>query len=188
MKRLEAHPNMMLEKAAWIACHLIYHFRDPKVRWKVLAEVWADILVHTAPSWNAAAHKKCLATGGEFITHIWVILSHCNIQSSKRWPRQESPQDAQEGAEGQAGGEENQAPPQQEPAAGAENQAPPQQEPAAAAITDDASAPSSGTPPQQDNCAAETSNPIPEQHLIRNGHRNPQGEEEIQEVGADWKE
>jgi hypothetical protein len=24
--------------------------------------------------------------------------------------------------------------------------------------------------------------------LIRNGHRNPQGEEEIQEVGADWKE
>lgn len=187
-RRPETHPNMILEKAARLAWSLIHQFRDERVRWKVLAEVWADILVHTAPSWNAAAHKKCLATGGEFITHIWVILSHCDIQRSKRWPRQESPQDAQEGAEVQAGREENQAPPQQEPAAGAENQAPPQQqEPAAAAIADDASAPSSGTPPQQEQCAAETTNPIREQRLTTNGQRNSRNEEEIQEVGADWK-
>lgn len=51
------------------------------------------MLVHIAPSWNAAAHKKCLSTGGEFVTQIWAILSHCNIQESNLWPQQESPND-----------------------------------------------------------------------------------------------
>lgn len=185
-RRPETHPNMILEKAARLAWSLIHQFRDERVRWKVLAEVWADILVHTAPSWNAAAHKKCLATGGEFITHIWVILSHCNVRSSRRWPRQESPQDAQEGAEGQAVGAEDQAPPQQEPAAGGSSRLVPLPR-EAAATTDDESAPSSGTPPQQEQSAAETTNPIREQRLTTNGQRNSRNEEEIQEVGADWK-
>ncbi|XP_037474404.1 uncharacterized protein LOC119350884 [Triticum dicoccoides] len=96
MDRLKTHPDTILANAARLAWSLIHEIPDEVVRWKVLAEVWADILVHTAPSWNASAHKKCLATGSEFITHIWVILSHCNVQSSSRWPVQEPPHDEQD--------------------------------------------------------------------------------------------
>ncbi|KAJ1700842.1 hypothetical protein LUZ63_000621 [Rhynchospora breviuscula] len=52
---------------------------DEAARWKVLAEVWADLLVYMAPNSNVDAQKKCLETGGEFITHVWALLSHAGI-------------------------------------------------------------------------------------------------------------
>lgn len=176
--RSKTHPHKILEKAARLAWSLIHQVTDEKVRWKVLAEVWADILVHTAPSWNAAAHKKCLATGGEFVTHIWAILSHCNVRRSMRWPNQESPHDAQEGAEAQGMGEANQASPQVESSVSVQE----------AAAMDEAVVPSSGTPQEQHHSAAETGSPIPGQHLTTNNQQFSQNETaEIQEVGADWK-
>ncbi|CAD6256151.1 unnamed protein product [Miscanthus lutarioriparius] len=60
-------------------------------RWVILSEVWAELLVHLAPSWNAAAHKKSLESGGEFITHIWALLWHCGIEKSKLWPVEDVP-------------------------------------------------------------------------------------------------
>jgi hypothetical protein len=58
-------------------------------RWKILAEVWADLLVHIAPSWNVAEHKDHLESGGEFITLIWALLSHCGIEKSSLWDKDE---------------------------------------------------------------------------------------------------
>lgn len=152
-----------LEKAGQLAGSLIHQFTDEKARWKFLAEVWADILVHTAPSWNAAAHKKCLATGGEFITHIWAILSHCNVQSSRRWPRQESPQDDDEVI--------------------AENHALPQQ-----VVQATSSVPTNGTPQERgltESAGAAADILVSRQPLAKNDPRDET--EEIQEVGADWK-
>lgn len=54
--------------------------------WEILSGVWADLLVHIAPTWNAEAHKKCLESGGEFITYIWALLWHYGIEKSKLWP------------------------------------------------------------------------------------------------------
>ncbi|XP_037428865.1 uncharacterized protein LOC119294721 isoform X1 [Triticum dicoccoides] len=54
--------------------------------WEILSGVWADLLVHIAPTWNAEAHKQCLESGGEFITYIWALLWHCGIEKSKLWP------------------------------------------------------------------------------------------------------
>uniref|UniRef100_A0A0E0EYG4 DUF4220 domain-containing protein n=1 Tax=Oryza meridionalis TaxID=40149 RepID=A0A0E0EYG4_9ORYZ len=62
---------------------------DDVARWELLAGVWADLLVHMAPSWNTEAHRKCLATGGEFITHIWAILCHCGVDKSDLWELKE---------------------------------------------------------------------------------------------------
>ncbi|GAB2210278.1 hypothetical protein Droror1_Dr00015541 [Drosera rotundifolia] len=52
-------------------------------RWNMLAEFWADLLVYLAPSDNAKAHAQHLATGGEFITHIWALLTHGGIITRK---------------------------------------------------------------------------------------------------------
>jgi hypothetical protein len=72
---------------------------SPESRWEILAGVWADLLVHIAPSWNAAAHKKYFeSAGGEFITLIWALLLHCGIEKSNLWPVEGMPKNNAPGA------------------------------------------------------------------------------------------
>jgi hypothetical protein len=49
------------------------------IRWKVLADFWAEMLLYAAPSDNVKEHIEQLAKGGEFITHLWALLSHAGI-------------------------------------------------------------------------------------------------------------
>jgi hypothetical protein len=55
------------------------HLETMPKRWEVLAELWVGALLYAAPSDNAEDHIGCLAQGGEFITHLWALLSHAGI-------------------------------------------------------------------------------------------------------------
>ncbi|KAL6600357.1 hypothetical protein ACP70R_045157 [Stipagrostis hirtigluma subsp. patula] len=66
---------------------------DDEGCWEVLSGVWTELLVHMAPTWNAEAHKKCLKSGGEYITNIWALLWHCGIEKSSLWPADEASED-----------------------------------------------------------------------------------------------
>ncbi|CAO2187509.1 unnamed protein product [Urochloa humidicola] len=48
-------------------------------RWKVLADFWAEKMLYVAPSDNVKEHIERLANGGEFITHLWALLTHAGI-------------------------------------------------------------------------------------------------------------
>uniref|UniRef100_A0ACD6AAU8 Uncharacterized protein n=2 Tax=Avena sativa TaxID=4498 RepID=A0ACD6AAU8_AVESA len=48
-------------------------------RWLVLADFWAEMMLYVAPSDNVKEHIEQLARGGEFITHLWALLSHAGI-------------------------------------------------------------------------------------------------------------
>lgn len=50
-----------------------------EVRWRVLAEFWAELMLFISPADNAAAHLEKLKTGGELITHVWALLTHAGI-------------------------------------------------------------------------------------------------------------
>jgi hypothetical protein len=52
---------------------------DEVLLWKVLAEFWAETIIYIAPSDNVKAHMERLAQGGEFLTHVWALLTHAGI-------------------------------------------------------------------------------------------------------------
>jgi len=48
-------------------------------QWDQLASFWADLVLFLAPSDKPDVHANCLATGGEFMTHLWALLTHAGI-------------------------------------------------------------------------------------------------------------
>ncbi|CAL5091132.1 unnamed protein product [Urochloa decumbens] len=58
---------------------------DGAQRWKLMGEFWAETLLYVAPSHSTAKqHMKHLENGGEFLTHIWALLSHAGILNLNR--------------------------------------------------------------------------------------------------------
>jgi hypothetical protein len=56
--------------------------QDMAERWKLLSDFWAEMMVYIAPSCadaQARAHLEALARGGEFITHLWALLTHAGV-------------------------------------------------------------------------------------------------------------
>ncbi|CAL4970107.1 unnamed protein product [Urochloa decumbens] len=58
---------------------MLKSIQDSFLRWKLMAEFWAETILYIAPSDNAKAHMEHLAQGGEFLTHIWALLTHAGI-------------------------------------------------------------------------------------------------------------
>ncbi|EEC68540.1 hypothetical protein OsI_36841 [Oryza sativa Indica Group] len=75
----------ILQQGAIMANALIVNEEDEASRWEILAEVWAHLIVHIAPSFRIEAHAENLKSGSEFITVIWALFSHCGIEKSELW-------------------------------------------------------------------------------------------------------
>jgi hypothetical protein len=81
IKKISLHNNpdnakSIVERSVVLARRLIA--RDEQ-RWKILAEFWAEMMLFVAPSDDVTAHAEYLARGGEFVTHLWALLSHAGI-------------------------------------------------------------------------------------------------------------
>ncbi|KAL6658490.1 hypothetical protein ACP70R_004076 [Stipagrostis hirtigluma subsp. patula] len=63
----------LLRRARGVAQELI-SIEDEDQRWELIAKVWAEMLYYTAPRCGAAFHYQHLSTGGEFITHVFVLM------------------------------------------------------------------------------------------------------------------
>ncbi|KAL6606305.1 hypothetical protein ACP70R_041958 [Stipagrostis hirtigluma subsp. patula] len=50
--------------------------------WKVLADVWTELIIFVAPSSDEdrlKGHEEVLAQGGEFITVLWALMTHIGV-------------------------------------------------------------------------------------------------------------
>ncbi|CAM0943499.1 unnamed protein product [Alopecurus aequalis] len=72
------HSVRFLSEGARIAVYL-ERIKTPEEKWRVLAEFWANMMLWIASSDRAVAHATSMATGGEFVTLIWALLTHAHV-------------------------------------------------------------------------------------------------------------
>jgi len=53
---------------------------SPSELWDIIADFWAEMLLFVAQFGNVTAHIEHLAKGGQFVTHLWALLSNTGIQ------------------------------------------------------------------------------------------------------------
>jgi hypothetical protein len=63
----------VLPRAAALAQELM-SIGDEAARWELIAAVWAEMLYYTAPRCGGDFHYEHLSTGGEFVTHVLLLM------------------------------------------------------------------------------------------------------------------
>ncbi|KAM0929867.1 hypothetical protein ACQ4PT_001324 [Festuca glaucescens] len=73
-------PRLVVQ-GAWLARQLTEEIQDKKLQWRVLVDFWAEMILYVAPCDDALAraHLEALTKGGEFITHLWALLTHAGV-------------------------------------------------------------------------------------------------------------
>lgn len=71
--------NALLMTGIKLGKQLLEEIEDESERWRILADLWAELMLYLAPSEELEAHADHLADGGEFITYLWVLLTHAGV-------------------------------------------------------------------------------------------------------------
>ena len=61
----------IIKRGDVIRKHLLVDITDNELRWKILVDFWAYMMLFVAPSDDTTVHAKHLTKGGEFVTHLW---------------------------------------------------------------------------------------------------------------------
>ncbi|CAN6382109.1 unnamed protein product [Urochloa humidicola] len=69
----------LVAQGVHLARQLTENIQDSTTRWKVLSDFWSEMMLYVSPSDDARAHLEVLARGGEFITHLWALLTHAGV-------------------------------------------------------------------------------------------------------------
>ncbi|PWA53322.1 hypothetical protein CTI12_AA445220 [Artemisia annua] len=47
--------------------------------WKITSQVWIEMLAYAATHCRGFHHEQQLRKGGEFLTHVWLLMAHLGI-------------------------------------------------------------------------------------------------------------
>lgn len=59
---------------AYLLAQELFSIKDESDRWGLIAAVWAEMLYYIAPRCGTSFHYEHLSTGGEFITHVLLLM------------------------------------------------------------------------------------------------------------------
>ncbi|KAK1604389.1 hypothetical protein QYE76_028062 [Lolium multiflorum] len=81
MNNTNDHDVRPVTQGVRLARQLTNKIEDVALQWKVLSDFWAEMMLYIAPcdDAQARAHLDALARGGEFITHLWTLLTHAGV-------------------------------------------------------------------------------------------------------------
>ncbi|KAL6850089.1 hypothetical protein ACP4OV_020716 [Aristida adscensionis] len=66
--------------AELVGRELVERFGEEEaLAWRMLADLWAEMVLHVAPSENVKGHVEAMARGGEFVTLVWALLLHAGV-------------------------------------------------------------------------------------------------------------
>ena len=69
----------IIKRGVVLAKHIRELLVDNVQRWEILADFWAEMMLFMTPFNDTTVHAEYLAKGGEFVTHLWALLSHAGI-------------------------------------------------------------------------------------------------------------
>uniref|UniRef100_A0A0E0Q6I6 DUF4220 domain-containing protein n=1 Tax=Oryza rufipogon TaxID=4529 RepID=A0A0E0Q6I6_ORYRU len=72
-KKFIANRINRLKQACQVAAEL-FSIGNEAERWKLISEIWLEMLYYVAPRCGGAFHYEHLSTGGEFITHVLLLM------------------------------------------------------------------------------------------------------------------
>ncbi|KAF8011298.1 hypothetical protein BT93_J1800 [Corymbia citriodora subsp. variegata] len=52
---------------------------DPEKKWKIISLVWVEMLAYAAVKCKGVKHARQLRRGGEFLTHVWLLMAHFGL-------------------------------------------------------------------------------------------------------------
>ncbi|GMY32480.1 hypothetical protein FCV25MIE_27722 [Fagus crenata] len=64
------------------------NLREKEEKWNILTRFWVENLVNAATFCQGNNHAQQLPKGGEFLTHVWFLIEHLNLQEIFRVPQQ----------------------------------------------------------------------------------------------------
>ncbi|XP_030457026.2 uncharacterized protein LOC115677922 [Syzygium oleosum] len=75
-----AREKTVINRGARLGNQLVNDIKREDMIWRILADFWVELVLYVAPSNDAKAHAEHLTRGGEFLTHLWALLSHAGIE------------------------------------------------------------------------------------------------------------
>ncbi|TVU40148.1 hypothetical protein EJB05_13598, partial [Eragrostis curvula] len=79
LQPVQPDPHQEILKEGTRLGEILHKMPESVNKWKLLAELWVELLLSVAPSDNVPSHVQKLANGGELITHLWALLTHAGV-------------------------------------------------------------------------------------------------------------
>ncbi|KAK3430539.1 hypothetical protein EUGRSUZ_D01615 [Eucalyptus grandis] len=65
--------------ALYQGCRLASQLNNRENKWDIVSSVWVEMLVFAAIKCKGVQHAKQLRRGGEFLTHVWLLMAHFGL-------------------------------------------------------------------------------------------------------------
>ncbi|CAL5331028.1 unnamed protein product [Camellia sinensis] len=89
--------NLTMNKIQKLVCGLM---EEKENKWNIMSNVWVEMLCHAANRCLLKHHAQELRSGGQFVTHVWLLLMHLDeIKSLEKNTSEESMDEIEAGYE-----------------------------------------------------------------------------------------
>ncbi|GJN34619.1 hypothetical protein PR202_gb23299 [Eleusine coracana subsp. coracana] len=89
---IEGQGKEGLIRDAWVLAQELQALGNEKEVWDVIQGVWVEMLCFSAGRCRGYLHAKALGTGGEFLSYVWLLMSHMGMETlTERLQREEIP-------------------------------------------------------------------------------------------------